>query len=145
MEETKAEEYRRDGFLISTDREKLDIPLVHDYLCNQSYWAGGRSLETVKRSIEKSLCYGVYTEDRQVGFARIVSDFATFSWLCDLFILPEYAGRGLGKWLVECITAHPLLNQPHLFVLLTKDAHELYRNYGGFDTFPEPERWMIRK
>ncbi len=151
MTDKEIKEYRQDGFFINTDREQLDIGTVHEYLCGKSYWAQGRSLETVKLSIENSLCFGVYEEaegqtgGRQVGFARVVTDYATFAWLCDLYIDEAYTGRGLGKWLVECIGVHPGLQRQKLFILATKDAHDLYRRYGNFEPFPEPQKWMLRK
>lgn len=137
-------EARRDGYLISTDPKKLDLAVIHRYLCEISYWATGRSLETVRRSVAHSLCFGVYEGSAQIGFARVVTDFATFAWLCDVFILDSHQGRGLGKWLLECVLAHPELRTVSRFVLATRDAHELYRRYGGFETLPDPQRWMSR-
>jgi GNAT superfamily N-acetyltransferase len=134
----------RDRFFISTDKSKLDIPLIHHWLSNVAYWAEGRSLETVRRSIEYSLCFGIYDTDRQVGFARVVTDYATFAWLCDVFIIESHHKLGLGKWLVETITAQPVLQKLRLFILATRDAHELYRRYGGFESLQTPERMMAR-
>ena len=138
-------EYQRGDYTISTDKAKLDLPLIHDFLNRVSYWAQGRSFETVQTSVEHSLCFGVYAGSQQVGFARIVTDYATFSWLCDVFILESHRGRGLGKWLVECVVAHPDLRDVRLFTLATRNAHELYRRYGGFESLPTPERWMVRR
>ncbi len=135
---------RRDTICISTDKSRLDIPLIHAWLSRASYWAQGRSLETVQRSLEHSLCFGVYEGNRQVGFARVVTDYATFAWLCDVFVLDSHRKSGLGKWLVETITAQPDLKKLHLFILATRDAHELYRHYGGFEPLQAPERWMAR-
>lgn len=137
-------EYHRDDYTISTDKTRLDIPCIHQYLSERSYWAKGRSLEVVKRSIQHSLCFGVYKAGEQVGFARIVTDYATFSWLCDVFILENHRGRGLGKWLVETIVEHPAFHPTNKFMLATSNAHELYRRYGGFDNLPSPEKWMVR-
>ena len=137
-------EHRRDSFSISTDKYKLDTSLIHEFLSKSSYWAQNRSLETVKMSIEHSLCFGVYDGDRQVGFARIVTDCATFAWLCDVFILESHRGHGLGKWLIECIVAHLDLQDLKIFLLATRDAHELYRKYGGFEGLPNPWKWMVR-
>lgn len=137
-------EHRRGRFTISTDRRRLDLSLIHEVLSTQAYWALGRPLEVVRRSIENSLCFGVYEGERQVGFARVVSDFATFAWLCDVFILQAARGAGLGKWLVECVAAHPDLQGLRLFLLATRDAHELYRRYGGFELLEAPERFMAR-
>jgi GNAT superfamily N-acetyltransferase len=87
----------------------------------------------------------VYAGDQQVGFARVVTDYATFAWLCDVFIIESHRGRALGKWLVECIVSHPELRGLRLFVLATSDAHELYRHYGGFEDLQVPEKWMVRR
>ncbi|MCP4197814.1 MAG: GNAT family N-acetyltransferase [Proteobacteria bacterium] len=119
--------------------------LIHDYLSHHSYWAQGRSLDVVVKSIEHSLCFGVFSATQQVGFARVVTDYATFSWLCDLYILNSHRGRGLGKWLVECIVTHPELQEVGQSLLATKDAHKLYRRYGGFQALPVPEKWMVRR
>lgn len=135
---------QRRPFCISTDKSQLDIPLIHRWLSTVSYWAQGRSLETVQSSIEHSLCFGVYEGQRQVGFARVVTDTATFAWLCDVFILEEYRGNGLGKWLIETITAQPAL-QPMLFLLATRDAQGLYAQYGDFEPLAAPERWMTHR
>ncbi|MBI3360923.1 MAG: GNAT family N-acetyltransferase [Chloroflexi bacterium] len=136
-------EYRRDSYLISTDKSKLDVGLIHDFLVNVSYWAQGRTLATVQMSIEHSLCFGLYGDDRQVGFCRVVTDYATFAWLCDVFILDERRGRGLGKWLIECVTSHPDLKTVPRWLLATRDAHGLYSQF-GFQSLEGPERWMAR-
>ncbi len=135
---------RRGPFLISTDKSRLDVPLLSYWLGEVSYWAKGRSPETVQRSIEDSLCFGVYDAETQVGFARVVTDYATFAWLCDVFIAETHRKHGLGKWLIETITAQPELKKLHLFILATRDAHELYRRYGGFEALQAPERLMAR-
>lgn len=136
-------EYRRDSFSISTDKSKLDVGLVYEFL-ESSYWAQGRPLDVVQTSIEHSLCFGVYDGDQQVGFARIVTDYTTFAWLCDVFILESHRGHGLGKWLIECVVTHPGLQGLKLFLLATRDAHELYRKYGGFENVHNPEKLMAR-
>jgi GNAT superfamily N-acetyltransferase len=135
---------RADGFTISTDKERLDIPFVHRWLSEDSYWAQGRSLEVVERAIANSLCFGLYQEERQVGFARIVTDYATFGWLCDVFVIDEWRGLALGKWLVQMVIAHPEIAHLRRLMLATRDAHELYRRYGEFEVMTNPERWMIR-
>lgn len=135
-------ELHRDAFALSTDKSKLNIPRIHDYLSQRSYWAQGRPLEVVRRSIEHSLCFGVYHGAEQVGFARVVTDYATFAWLCDVFILETARGHGLGKWLIESVIAHPDLQGLRRFILATRDAHELYRRCGGFEVLRAPERWM---
>jgi len=138
-------EYQRDSYVISTDKSKLNLHLIHSFLAHSSYWAQERPLAIVQKSIEHSLCFGVYAGAEQVGFARVVTDYATFAWLCDVFILETHRGRGLGKWLVECVVAHPELQRLRLFVLATSNAHELYRRYGEFQNLPVPEKWMIRR
>ena len=138
-------EYQRDGYLISTDRTRLDVEFIHEFLSNSAYWAQGRPLDVVQRSIEGSLCFGIYNGPRQVGFARVVTDRATFAWLCDLFVVEAHRGQGLGKWLVECIVAHPDLKALRIFLLATRDAHELYRRHGGFQELPAPDRFMARR
>jgi GNAT superfamily N-acetyltransferase len=140
-----SEEYRQGDYIISTDRSRLDIAQIHEYLSQHAYWALGRPQEVTERAIENSLCFGVYAGEEQVGFARVVTDYATFGWLCDVFILGAWRGRGLAKWLVETIVAHPALTGLKQILLATRDAHELYRNYGGFRAMEQPERWMVRR
>ena len=138
-------EFKRDDYHISTDNSTLDLNLIHEFLSQRSYWAQGRPVDIVQESIEHSLCFGMYDRDKkQVGFARVVTDYATFAWLCDVFILGSHRGQNLGKWLIECVTAHPDLQKPKLFILATRDAHELYRRYGGFEALQHTERWMAR-
>jgi GNAT superfamily N-acetyltransferase len=142
----KEQEHRVGGYLVSTDKALLELETIHRYLSGQSYWARGRSLETVRRSIENSLCFGVYgPEKRQVGFARVVTDHATFAWMCDVFVLEAHRGRGLGKALVEKIIGHPDLQGLKRFLLATRDAHGFYRQYGGFVELAAPDMWMERK
>jgi GNAT superfamily N-acetyltransferase len=135
----------RGEYRISTDPADLQIEVIHHFLSEVSYWAKGRPLEVITTSIEHSLNFGVYHGGRQVGFARVVTDYAFFAWLGDVFILEEERGRGLGKWLVETIVGHPGLATIKRFILATNDANELYRRYGGFETLPHPERWMTWK
>jgi len=137
-------EYRHDEFIISTDKQRLNLQVISDFLAQRSNWARGRSLETIARSIENSLCFGVFEGSRQVGFARVVTDYATFGWIGDVFILESHRKRGLSKWLVQCIVNHPELARIRRLILATQDAHELYRRYGGFELLPQPERWMTR-
>ena len=136
------EEWQKGEYLISTDKLRLDLEVIHDFL-SKSYWAQGRSLEVIKRGIENSLNFGIYQEGKQVGFARVVTDYATFAWLADVFVLEEHRGQGLGKWLIEVMLSHPRLQGFRRWALATKDAHELYRNF-GFDALNRPERWMER-
>jgi GNAT superfamily N-acetyltransferase len=134
-------ELRQEGFVISTDPSRLDIQMIHRFLSSESYWAIDRNLETVKRSIENSLPFGIYQGNRQVGFARVVTDRATFAWLADVFVLDEFRGRGLGEWLIAAIVSYPELKDLRRFVLATRDAHGLYRKF-GFTELAQPGRWM---
>jgi GNAT superfamily N-acetyltransferase len=138
------QEWRRDEYVISTDRARLDVRLIHEFLSESSYWAKGRPREVVERSIEHSLAFGVYHGGRQVGFGRVITDYATFAWIADVFVVDEFRGRGLGKWLGEVMVAHPELQGFRRWVLATKDAHELYRRT-GFRELQRPERWMERR
>ena len=135
----------RSGYTLSTDKGRLDIALTHEALSQRAYWAQGRPEEVVRRSIEHSLCFGIYDGAGLAAFARVVTDYATFAWLCDVFVMEAHRGRGLGKWLVEAVVSHPDLQGLRLFILATRDAHELYRRYGGFEALPNPERWMVRR
>jgi len=138
-------EQQRGEFTLSSEKSRLDVAALHEYLSKTAYWALGRSYEAVVKSIEHSLCFGIYTGDgRQVGFARVVTDYATFAWLCDVFVLENYRGKGLGKWLVEAVVSHPNLQGLKRILLATRDAHELYRRYGGFDRLQATEKWMER-
>jgi GNAT superfamily N-acetyltransferase len=129
---------------ISTDKARLDVDYIHAYLSERSYWAKGRSRDKVARSIEHSLCFGAYDGRRQVGFARLVTDHATFGWLCDVFVDEAYRGRGVGKQLVEAVVAYADQAGLRRLMLATHDAHELYRTYGGFEPLEDPGRWMGR-
>ncbi len=133
-------EWNRGQFTISTDRARLDREAIHAFL-QTSYWAPEISRGIVDRSIENSLCFGVYEAGRQVGFARVVSDFATFAYLADVFVIPSHRGRGLSKWLVEIIRAHPDLQNLRRWNLATRDAHSLYERF-GFRRPEHPERLM---
>jgi GNAT superfamily N-acetyltransferase len=135
---------REGGYLISTDKERLDIDYIHCWLSERSYWAQGRSREVVEKSIANSLCFGLYHGERQVGFARVVTDLSTFGWLCDVFVDEEERGQALGKWLVQTVVSYPDLAQIRRLMLATSDAHELYRRYGGFEMLGTPERWMAK-
>ena len=133
-------EWRRGEYLISTDKSRLNVELVRDFL-KLSYWASGIPVEIVRRSIDNSLVFGVYTDDEQVGFARVVTDYATFAYLADVFVLEVHRGRGLGKWMMQVITSHPRLQGFRRWMLATRDAHELYRKY-GFAELERPEIFM---
>jgi len=134
-------EFRRGEFLISTDPARLDLDVIYDFLTN-CYWAKGIPREVVARSIKHALCFGIYDgSGAQVGFARVVSDFATVAYLGDVFVLESHRGRGLSKWMMECILQHPALQNLRRWILLTRDAHELYRKF-GFTALKSPERYM---
>ena len=135
-------EWRRGEYLISTDKQRVDLAVVHGYL-TRSYWAEGIPREIVQRSIEHSLVFGVYKGAEQVGFARIISDLATFAYLADVFILEAYRGQGLSVWLMECIVAHPDLQGLRRWTLFTRDAHGLYEKV-GFKRATSAERLMER-
>lgn len=137
-------EEQRGQYLLSTDPARIDIEAVYDYLHNQAYWCLGRPRGVVERSIDTSLCFGIYAGDEQAAFARIVTDYATFAWLCDVFVLEAHRGQGLGKWLVESVVSHPALQGLGILILATRDAHELYRRYGGFAELEQPGKWMLR-
>ena len=123
----------------------LNIDFVFDYLGNQSYWARGRSRLVVEKSIQNSLCFGVFDAEKQVGFARLVTDIITFAWLSDVFIDEAYQDQGLGKWLIKTIVSHPDMKAMNFILLATSNAHQLYQKYGGFEPLNNPEKWMVRK
>jgi GNAT superfamily N-acetyltransferase len=133
-------EWRRGVFTISTDVERLDRAAIHEFLA-ASYWARGISRALVDRSIEGSLCFGLYDGPRQVGFARVITDSATFAYLADVYVLESHRGRGLATWLMESILAHPDLQGLRRWMLVTRDAHGLYRKV-GFRDLAHPERLM---
>ena len=128
-------------YCVSTDKSKLDLPLIHTFLSTQAYWSLNIPFTTVKRSIENSFCFGVYQGDRQVGFARVITDFATIAYLGDVFILPEHRGKGLSKLLAGEIMTHPDLQGLRRWILLTSDAHGLYRQF-GWKPIAAPDRYM---
>ena len=134
----------RNGFLVSDDKARLDLDVVQ-HLMEVSYWASERPRSVTERSLAHSLCFGLYElrEARQIGFMRVVTDYATFAWLCDVIIEPEYRGRGLGTWMLEAVLDAPELRALHRVMLATQDAHELYRKY-GFTELAHPEYWMER-
>jgi GNAT superfamily N-acetyltransferase len=134
-------EHRRGDFVISTDPARLDLGVIHGFLTN-CYWAKGIPRDVVERSIEHSLCFGIYDgTGLQVGFARVISDFATVAYLGDVFVLESHRGRGLGKWLMECVMQHPALQNLRRWILLTRDAHGLYAR-SGFTPLKTPDRYM---
>jgi GNAT superfamily N-acetyltransferase len=134
-------EWISDKFIISTDKSRLNTSYIHDYLANRSYWAQNIPIEVVRKSIEGSLCFGIYTGEKQVGFARVITDMACFAYLADVFVDENFRGRGLSKWLMEVILAHPDLQGLRRFLLATRDAHGLYEQF-GFSLLSAPEKWM---
>jgi GNAT superfamily N-acetyltransferase len=128
-------------YIISTDKSKLDVDLVHEFLRDRSYWAAGRTREQMKNAIANSICFGVYRDGNQVGFARVVSDGATFAYVGDVFVLEEHRGKGVGRMLMETMLAYPDLQGLRRWILATRDAHGLYEQF-GFTRLKFPERWM---
>jgi GNAT superfamily N-acetyltransferase len=133
-------EWRRGPYSVSTDPERLDSSAIHEFLRN-SYWAAGIPREIVDRSIRNSLPFGLFEADTQIGFARVITDYATFAYVADVFVLPSHRGRGLGVWLMEVVRAHPRLQELRRWVLATRDAHDLYRKT-GFAELKDPGRFM---
>jgi N-acetylglutamate synthase-like GNAT family acetyltransferase len=138
----------KNNYFISTDKSKIDIDYVHRFL-SQSYWSPGVQIQVVKKAMEGSLCFGIYDNDiqtlpvgRQVGYARMITDKATFAYMADVFIDENYRGKGLGKWLIEMILAHPDVKGLRRILLATKDAHKLYEQC-GFTSINNPERYMV--
>ena len=134
-------EWHHGEFTITTDRDRLQINVIHKYLSEESYWARERTVEQTATAIKNSLPFGVYKGENQIGFARVVTDYATFAYLGDVFIVEEFRGRGLSKWLMEIMVNHPDLQGFRRWVLATRDAHELYEKY-GFTGLKFPDRWM---
>lgn len=141
----KIYEVAQNEFIISTDKQKLDVALIHNYLCNESYWAKNIPIEIVKKSIEGSCCFGIYLNEnsalKQTGFARVVTDFATFGYLADVFVLESYRGKGLAKWLLQTIMDCPGLQGLRGWMLGTRDAHTLYEKF-GFSLIENSGRYM---
>ncbi len=134
-------EWQNEEFTISTHKPRLQFDVIQSFLANDSYWAKRRTPEQTRTAIEHSICFGLYHDDKQIGFARVVCDQATFAYLGDVFVLQEYRGRGLSKWLIETIVRHPELQGLRRWLLATKDAHRLYEK-SGFTPLKFPERWM---
>jgi N-acetylglutamate synthase-like GNAT family acetyltransferase len=132
--------FRKGQYLISTDKSKLDIKVIHGFLSN-SYWANNRSLKTTKQTIKNSLCFGLYFKSSQIGYARVITDCATFAYLADVFILEEFRGRGLSKWLMEIILKYGEIQELRRWFLATTDAHKRYAKF-GFTSLKEPEKLM---
>ena len=133
-------EHHRDNFTISTDFNRLDIDTIFNFL-QRAYWANTRPRERTEKALQHSLVFGLYDRDRQIGVGRVVSDYSVFAYLCDVFIHEEYRAHGLGKWLIQTIMEHPDLKDVRRWVLVTDDAHGLYKQF-GFASIPDPEHWM---
>lgn len=129
--------------MVSTDPAKLDVAMIHQFLSERSYWASGVPMEVVERSIAGSLCFGAFDGNRQIGFARVVSDFSTMAYLADVFVLEDFRGQGVGKLLIGNIMDHPKLQHLRRWLLGTLDAHGLYSQY-GFTPLKAPQRYMER-
>jgi len=132
---------RQGDYEIDTDKRRLDIAAIHKFLSNESYWAKNRTLEQTLTAIENSLCFGLYRGREQIGFARVITDKATFAYLGDVYLLENYRGQGLSKWLMKTILEQPELQGLRRWILATRDAHGLYEQY-GFRVLVHPERWM---
>jgi len=133
-------ETHRDKFTISTDPARLDVDAICDFL-TRSYWANGRPRERTERALKNSLVFGMYEGDRQIGVARVISDYSIFAYLCDVFIHEDYRAHGLGKWLMQTIHSHPDLQGLRRWTLVTRDAHRLYRQF-GYAGLNDPNSWM---
>jgi GNAT superfamily N-acetyltransferase len=134
-------EWRRGEYVISDDPARLDVDAIHDFLSNHAYWSPGVPIEVVRRAISGSLNFGLYSADgAQVGFTRVVTDRATFAWICDVYVLPEHRGQGLSKWLMATVKEHPDLQGLRRWLLATQDAHGLYAQFGF--VAPDPGRMM---
>ncbi len=131
-----------EGFSISTDKTKLDLEMICTFL-SSAYWANQRSRATILKSLENSLCFGLYHHNKQIGMARVITDYATFAYLCDVFVIKDYQGRGIGKFLMQTVLEYPDLTNLRRFMLATKDAHGLYSQV-GFTGLNAPDRWMER-
>ncbi|MFC1828986.1 GNAT family N-acetyltransferase [Thermodesulfobacteriota bacterium] len=132
--------WQRDHFTVTDNRDDLDIELIHGFLSN-SYWAKGIPVDIVKKSIDNSLCFGLFDDGNQIGFGRAITDRVTFAYMADVFVVVSHRGLGLGKWLVSCILDHPDLQGLRRWILATLDAHGLYEKF-GFNPLSEPERLM---
>lgn len=139
MKDSEAESIR-----ITTDRDKMDMDVIMDFMNHHSYWAKDRDRATMQKAMDNSLCFGIFSGERMAGFGRVVTDYATMYYLCDLFISPEYQGKGLGKKLTQAILEAPELEGLY-GMLLTKDAHDLYRRFGFSDAPEAVERFMIKR
>ena len=137
----KTQEWQRDDYTISTDPTRLSIELIVEFLQQRSYWARDRSRAEIERSIAHSMIFGLYHREQQVGFARVVTDYTIFAYVCDVFVLESERGKGLGKWLMQTLQTHPELQSVRRWVLTTQDAHGMYAQ-AGFAPLKHPARWL---
>ncbi|NIA67755.1 GNAT family N-acetyltransferase [Pelagibius litoralis] len=137
------ETWSKDGYEVSTDPDRLSLPVVHGFL-RTAYWSQEIPRDTLERAVAGSLNFGLYRREEQIGYARVVTDKATFAWLCDVFVLEPSRGQGLGRWLVACVLAHPALQGLRRWMLATADAHSLYRDF-GFEVPEDPGFLMARR
>jgi GNAT superfamily N-acetyltransferase len=142
MTEPKPAEWTRDSFTVTCDPAKLDVGVIAEFLAS-SYWAKGVPAATVKKSLASSLCFALLDGDRQIGFARVISDRTTIAYVADVFVLPAFRGRGLATWLMQCVVSHPELQKLRRWMLATRDAHGLYAKV-GFTPLRKPEVFMER-
>ncbi len=134
-------QWQRDEFTISTDRQRLDMDYIHQQLTEKSYWANAQPRAKTERAFAGSLPFGVYHQQQQIGFARLVTDYTRFVWLCDVMIDENWRGHGLGSWLATCVRAHPELATVHRWMLSTNDAHQLYQRL-GWRVVQDPQKLM---
>lgn len=143
LQEMMKKEFRKGSYVISTDKRRLSFIVVQGFLAS-SYWAEGRSPEVTRASVRNSVCFGLYHGKKQIGFARVITDKATFAYLADVFIIDEYRGRGLSKWMMKVIFEHEMFRSVKSWLLATRDAHGLYRKF-GFKALSDPGKYMQRK
>ena len=136
-------EWTRPQYKVTTDVNALDLDAIYNFISQDAYWSRGIPRATFEKSVANSLCFGLFKTEEQIGFARVVSDFATIAYLGDVFVLPNFRGRGLSKWLMECITSHPQLQNLRRWILVTSDAHGLYRKF-EFTELAKPQNYMER-
>lgn len=141
IDSSMVQEWHREEYTISTDRQRLDLQEIHNFLANHSYWAIGRSFEDVKKSIDHTLPFGMYRDTQLIGFARVLTDYVTFAYLADVFVLEPFQGKGLGQWLVEVILSHPELQSLRRWLLVTHNAQQFYRKV-GFIELKNPEHHL---
>jgi GNAT superfamily N-acetyltransferase len=142
LERTAVFEWQRGEYTVSTDAARLDIDVIYGYL-DRAYWSSGIPRETVERAVQRSLCFGLFEGETQIGFARAVTDSTTFAYICDVFVLESHQGKGLGTWLMRCVMQHPEMRGLRRCQLITRDAHKLYEKV-GFRSISKPERHMER-